>query len=46
LPSELADIVIRVAQLSHVMGIDLGQAIEDKLAHSAIRSHRHGGRNL
>jgi NTP pyrophosphatase (non-canonical NTP hydrolase) len=46
LPSELADIVIRVGQLAHAMGIDLDEAVEIKMAHNAICVHRHGGRLL
>jgi NTP pyrophosphatase (non-canonical NTP hydrolase) len=46
LPSELADIVIRVGQLAHAMGIDLEEAIGVKMEHNAVRVHRHGGRLL
>jgi NTP pyrophosphatase (non-canonical NTP hydrolase) len=46
LPSELADIVIRVGQLAHAMGIDLEEAIRVKMEHNAVRVHRHGGRLL
>lgn len=46
LPSELADIVIRVADLAGALGIDLGAAIVGKMAYNETRTHRHGGRNL
>ena len=46
LPSELADIVIRVADLAGALGINLEDAIADKVAYNARRVHRHGGRAL
>ena len=46
LPSELADIVIRVADLCGALGIDLDEAIRLKLAYNRTRTHRHGGRAL
>jgi NTP pyrophosphatase (non-canonical NTP hydrolase) len=42
--SELADIVIRVADLSGRLGIDLGRAVEEKHAFNLTRSHKHGGK--
>lgn len=44
LPSELADIVIRVADLAGALGIDLEDAIKVKMAFNKRRRHRHGGR--
>lgn len=44
LPSELADIAIRVFDLAGAMGIDLQGAIVEKMAFNATRPHRHGGR--
>lgn len=41
-PSELADVVIRVADLCGVHGIDLEAAIEAKLAYNQTRPFRHG----
>ena len=46
LPSELADVVIRVADLCGALRIDLPNAIEEKLAYNRRRQHRHGGRAL
>lgn len=39
---ELADIVIRVADLAGYMNLDLDKAIEDKMAANKVRPHRHG----
>lgn len=44
LPSELADIVIRVFDLAGSLSIDLETAIVEKMAFNATRPHRHGGR--
>lgn len=43
IPSELADIVIRTADLCGRWGIDLDAAIAEKLAYNATRPYRHGG---
>lgn len=45
-PSELADIVIRVWSLCGEAGIDLGPIIEEKLAYNATRAHKHGGKTI
>lgn len=42
LPSELADIVIRVADFAEVMKINLSHAIDVKMAHNTTREHMHG----
>jgi NTP pyrophosphatase (non-canonical NTP hydrolase) len=42
LPSELADIVIRVADLCGHLGINLERAIEVKMQYNATRPHKHG----
>lgn len=44
--SELADIVIRVADLCGLYGIDLDKALEAKMAYNKTRSYRHGGKQL
>lgn len=41
-PSELADIVIRVFDLAGALGIDLADAIKEKAAFNATRPHKHG----
>lgn len=43
---ELADVVIRIADLCGKHGLDLERAILDKLAFNATRPHRHGGKHL
>lgn len=43
---ELADVVIRIADLCGKHGLDLEQATRDKLAFNATRPHRHGGKHL
>ena len=42
IPSELADIVIRIADLAGQYDIPLGKAINEKLAFNRTRSYRHG----
>jgi NTP pyrophosphatase (non-canonical NTP hydrolase) len=46
LPFELADVVIRVADLCGALGIDLDAAVREKLEYNRTRTHRHGGRAL
>lgn len=41
-PSELADVVIRVADLCGMYGIDLEAAITEKLAFNETRPYKHG----
>ena len=45
-PSELADIVIRALDFADARDIDLGAAIEEKIAYNATRGTRHGGKSL
>jgi len=45
-PSELADIVIRVWSLIGETGIDLGPMIVEKLNYNATRAQRHGGKAI
>ena len=42
--SELADIVIRVFDLSAHLGIDIQTIIQEKLRYNATRGYRHGGK--
>ena len=44
IPSELADIVIRVFDVCGPYGIDLEKAITEKMAYNATRPKRHGGK--
>lgn len=46
IPSELADIVIRVFDAAGRYGIDLEKAINEKMAYNATRPQRHGGKVL
>ncbi|SRR5260221_11798842 len=44
--SELADVVIRIADMCGLYGIDLEKAIVEKLNYNKSRSYRHGGKQL
>lgn len=44
IPSELADIVIRVMDLAGKNGIDIQKAIFEKMTYNETRPHRHGGK--
>ena len=46
IPSELADAVIRILDMAEAYGINLEQAILEKMAYNDTRSHRHGGKIL
>lgn len=41
-PSELADIVIRVAELAQEAGIDLNKIVIEKMKYNKTRPYRHG----
>jgi len=43
-PSELADVIIRVADLAGALGIDLETVITEKFAYNRSRSRMHGGK--
>lgn len=44
--SELADIIIRVLDMAHRHGIDMGEAVALKSAYNATRGFRHGNKAL
>jgi len=44
IPIELADVVIRIADLCGLYGIDLQDAIEEKMSYNKDRPYRHGGK--
>lgn len=46
IPSELADVVIRIWSLCGEAGIDLGPTIVEKLNYNATRAQRHGGKAI
>ena len=45
-PSELADVVIRVADMAEHYGIDLDAAVRAKMEFNRGREYRHGGKAL
>jgi NTP pyrophosphatase (non-canonical NTP hydrolase) len=45
-PSELADIIIRVLDLAEINGIDIDLALETKMAYNRTRPYRHGGKKI
>lgn len=46
IPSELADVVIRIADMAGYYGIDLEAAIKAKMAYNRTRPYKHGGKKL
>ena len=45
-PSELADVVIRVFDMCGYYGIDLGKAINEKMKYNEGRPFKHGGKTI
>jgi len=45
-PSELADVLIRVLDIADAYGINLGRIVVEKLNHNATRGQHHGGKAL
>lgn len=41
-PAELADVVILIADMCWIYGIDLEAAVKDKMRYNATRPHKHG----
>jgi NTP pyrophosphatase (non-canonical NTP hydrolase) len=46
LPSEMADIIIRVLDFCSLRDIDIDQAMRLKIDYNRTRPHRHGGKTL
>jgi NTP pyrophosphatase (non-canonical NTP hydrolase) len=46
IPSEMADIIIRVLDIAGYYGIDIERAMLVKAKYNESRSHRHGGKKL
>lgn len=45
-PSELADVIIRILGFSARHGVDIADAILKKMAFNDTRPHKHGGKKL
>lgn len=45
-PSEMADVIIRVAHFCAKHGIDLDTAVEEKMGYNMTRPYRHGNKVL
>ncbi len=43
-PSEFADVIIRVLDNCHMYGIDIDQAITEKMEYNRHRKYKHGGK--
>lgn len=46
IPSELADVIIRILHFSGKHGIDIEGAVREKMLYNETRPHRHGGKKL
>lgn len=45
-PVELADVIIRIADMAELYGIDLEAAIKAKMEYNRTRTYRHGGKAI
>lgn len=43
-PIEIADIIIRCLDLSEALGVNIQQAVNEKMAYNTTRPERHGGK--
>ncbi|MFU0828612.1 MAG: Nucleotide pyrophosphohydrolase [Lachnoclostridium sp.] len=46
IPSELADVIIRICDMCHHYGIDLKKALLEKHEYNKSRPYKHGGKTL
>lgn len=46
IPSEMADVIIRVLHFCGKHGIDIEKAVEEKMAFNSSRPFKHGGKTL
>jgi len=46
IPSELADIIIRTADVAGIFGIDLAAAVLEKMEYNKNRPYRHGNKKV
>lgn len=44
--SEIADVIIRALDFTGYYGLDIADAIAEKLTYNATRGHRHGGKTI
>ena len=46
MPSEMADVIIRILHFAGKHGIDLDKAVTEKMAYNEYRPYRHGGKKI
>lgn len=46
LPSELADVIIRIMDFCGAHNIDIDRVVKDKMAYNKLRPYRHGNKSL